>query len=418
MTTDTRRQIPIYILVTLIIFASGAALTTLYHYDAYRTGVRNAVLALLLIYGFFGVMKLADHAELILLIIFSIFFVFINSLTYPETTTKVLYFFVKFILLYYFVDYCSKKKFDIGLIIFRIILILAVISLVIYFIINIFGIRYLPGGKLVGFDVFEERDTPFNFYYGLYIDKRRDDFVKNIMGRGVVRLAGPFWEPGIFGIYLSYALYYLLFKKIKKPILNFIEFIIIMIAIALTISTSAILCAGLILAVYLLQHRSQRTILIVFLLALIAILGALVVFRQKLGTSSGNARVKDIRVGMQIFSNNVLTGIGFENNKEFMSHWKNERNSSNGLITWIYSFGIVGIFVFFYPFIVNILNKNEKRQDEILFFIIFLIWNMTEPVTTMSFISLLFAMEYYKAFKSRNFTLELQGMYGRTSRKA
>lgn len=418
MTTDTRRQIPLYILITLIIYASGSALTSLFLYDAFRTGVRNAVLFLLVIYGTYEILKLADHAELILLIIFSAFFVFINSITYPETTTKVLYFFVKFILLYYFVVYCSNKHFDIGFILFRVIFVFTVISLVFYFLINVLGISYLPGGKLVGFDVFENRDSPFNMYYGLYIDKRRDDFVKNIMGRGVVRLAGPFWEPGIFGIYLSYALYYLLFKKTKKPIINFVEFIIIMIAITLTISTSAILCAGLILAVYLLQHRSQRTILIVFLLALIAILGALIVFRQKLGTSSGNARVKDIRVGMQIFSNNVLTGIGFENNKEFMSHWKNERNSSNGLITWIYSFGIVGIFVFFYPFIVNILNKNEKRQDEILFFIIFLIWNMTEPVTTMSFISLLFAMEYYKAFKSRNFTLELQGMYGRTSRKA
>lgn len=399
-----------------MVFSSGTAVTIIYGADIIQTTIRNLVLGIVAVYGVYEIMKLQDHAEFLILLLATVFFTVLEWMVYPDTTMKVLYFFVKFLLIYYFIRYCRSHEIKVEMILFYIIMVITVISLVFYFLLHVLNLKNLPGGVEAGYDYPEFYNNPFKIYFGIYNDKTSLDFTKTIMGQDIARLSGPFWEPGIYGIYLSFALFVLLFVKKHKPI-NAIYFIILMIALALTMSTSGILCAAVIIAIYLLKHTSQRNILIIFFMALVVVALAIVIFNEKMGSSSGNTRMSDITMGLQILGNNLLTGAGFENSAAFTEQWHDLRDNSNGLIKWMYTFGIPGIVIFFYPFIVNLLNETgDERKSETVFFLIMIVWNMTEPITTMTIMQLFMAIVYERAFKSRNFTFELKGYYATDKR--
>ena len=114
--------------------------------------------------------------------------------------------------------------------------------------------------------------------------------------------------------------------------------------------------------------------------------------------NSFSVRLLDLTVGFYVFQQYPFSGTGFQNTEFFRFVQKLNRESSNGLITWMFTMGTVGIVFLLLPFIFNI-KKETNKLNSLLWLGLFLILNMTEPIITSPFITFLLAQEYSKTMK-------------------
>lgn len=109
-------------------------------------------------------------------------------------------------------------------------------------------------------------------------------------------------------------------------------------------------------------------------------------------------RFSDISNGLSIFFKYPFTGVGFGNETEFMELDIHGRGSSNGLISYAYMTGIIGLVIALYPFFRNIRISSYKLRQWI-WTIMILIFNSTEPIYNLPVMAYILAVEYVTAFK-------------------
>lgn len=313
-----------------------------------------------------------------------------------------MFFLLKFIFFVFFALFASKRNISILEVVGNIVLIIAAYSLIMY--ILIYGMRMsLPH------ITYFEHGINYDSYF-LFITTDHPNFQLTIGKFQIYRLMSFFWEPGVYQIYLCYALFYFLYCKVKKS-----TYAIIVLIINIMLTASA---TGVCVAIFMLGHiimqkigKDRKTIFFVIASALIAFLSMAYVWITKMQTSSYFTRMNDFMVGLRVLKEHWLVGSGFQNYTEYIIVRGINRGSSNGLMSWFSSMGLLGGTLLIAPFVLRFRKIRGMKEKELyaIYFVLFIVQNMTEPITNHPFMSLVVAIEYsYLLFrKNENQKLEV-----------
>ena len=321
------------------------------------------------------------------------------ALEYLISSSTASLFFTRMIILLLFLlsfPWFSKKNVDIFHHIFRIVIFLSFISIFLFVLIDIIKIQ-IPY-TLVSTGPY----THYTNYCNLLFEYS-PMYTVSFGGITFQRLQSIFWEPGAYQIFLNFAFYRLLFKenvnqKLKSKLISLLA-----VNIILTLSTTgiALFIVIVFLRIYYSKYfnRTSRMALIIPIFCFFAIVFSYLI-NIKLANAGGKVsyslRIADIVQGWELFTRHPLFGVGFNNQEAFMQIQKMDRGSSNGVITFLFSMGLVGSIIFIIPFIHNYIRMNrENRNSQIVFIIWFLVVNLTEPIITTPFFWLIFAYEIY-----------------------
>lgn len=394
-------KICIYIFAFLIIYESG----TVYSLVSIKKEPYSKVLLLFLAtyFAFKSLKTVNRYLELFLWLIILGAYCIINLVNYSGTTGVLIYRSYIFLVALFSLSYFKSRSIDFCKYICMVIIFLAYTSLIIYFLVRIMNFS-LP------YSIFQLRGESNIDYYnfgGLYFDT---GYANNMFGLTVYRMTGPFWEPGVFQIFLNYALF-MLFKNEK---INKGNVIIIIIDLFLTFSSAGWITAC-ILFVYRFYKNKKNDIkskvilgIPILIVGVATILNVLFLkfdesFINGKNGSSTYIRVNDILLSLRLFKENIVFGTGYFNTEPFVKN--NIFNStvtkgcSNGFLTICFTMGIVGIIFVCLPFILNIYRAEKKhKKDEIVNATLILIFNFCEPIYYLPFMLMILALEYHKLF--------------------
>lgn len=304
----------------LIVFISGSLLIS---NESLLSPSTVRLLYLSLIFSLLLTNKLENFLILKrnLLIIMTIFagFIIINVLRVPK---NVFHFFIRlswFLCFYVLCNYNQKTKKLLSSYIYLIVLFLATSSSILFIIINIFRVN-LPMSVIYV--------EPFNYYSfaGIYymIPQAKVTFLNQTL----YRAQSIFWEPGVFAVFLSYTLYYELFKKEKSSLMIAV---FLYICILTTFSTTGIMVGTGILGCYfLLTKKVSKGIkyLSFSVLAPLALVFLISVWNsKKYGegdqvSGSYSLRMFDLVYGFSVLKSNPLFGSGYNNDTIFKELFK------------------------------------------------------------------------------------------------
>lgn len=221
------------------------------------------------------------------------------------------------------------------------------------------------------------------------------------------RLCGLFWEPGVYQIYLNLGLY--LYYRLGKN--DKIQFSVFLINIIFVQSTTGYMLAAIIIAAIVINQKKLNVFskyLIKIIIGMLAITIVLIIFVQKMNATNvaGDSyfdRISQAKTGIELFLHRPVFGTGFYNTSLYAILDKTKSGNSNGLITWLYTTGVVGMAVALFPFIYNVFKtKGKNRIGRYLWVIFVLIVNMSEPVYSLSMMVFILAHEYYVVFSTSN----------------
>ncbi|MCM1087056.1 MAG: hypothetical protein NC419_02790 [Muribaculaceae bacterium] len=298
-----------------------------------------------------------------------------------------LFFLVKLLMFVFFVLFASKRNVSILEVIGNIVFVISVYSLFMYTILHIFHFN-LPYIMSPGHGIEYEK-------YFLYITTELPSFQFNIGNFQIRRLMSFFWEPGVYQIYLCYALFFFLYCKAEKKTATII---VLIINIILTTSITGV-CAAIIMLWYAVIKKmgiNKKTIFFLAASVLIAVFGVVYLWQLKMQTSSYFTRLTDFIVGLRIFGQHWFFGTGFQNDAEYILVRGINKGNSNGLISWLTSMGLIGGILLLAPFLIRLHNitDTENKRLYILYFSLFILQNMAEPITNFPIMSLIVTVEY------------------------
>ncbi len=224
----------------------------------------------------------------------------------------------------------------------------------------------------------------------------------NTFGLSFYRLQSFFWEPGILAIYLNIALAYLTLYREKKSVIQFICFLFCML---FTLSTTGICIASFFTACYIVKNskiiKNQKALIAIPIFAVASIAGILVWIEKMIRTNVENGsyyiRIRDLIIGAKLIFEKPLLGFGYKHYDRFLE--LSDQGNSNGIITWGFTMGIIGLVFVFFPFIYVLINTTRKeRYSEMVYFGLYVVCNMTEPLLMTPLMLFFLAYEYCKAF--------------------
>jgi hypothetical protein len=235
-------------------------------------------------------------------------------------------------------------------------------------------------------------------------------------GLAEIRNCGPFWEPGMFSVFLNIALMINLF--INKTDLFSKKNIVFMITIGTTVSTAGILSLFLILITkfFISQSKAKRTLYFPFLILFIYLsynyVWKLDFISQKIDNNiSTSEKDKRSRFGAVIYhftelSNSPLIGASLKigESEKGLVAFEEKDVSPNGLSLVFFNWGIpVGIlyFILFYVGLKRwlIFCDIQNKLLPFIFFFMFCFLVFSQDITSRHFylMILLFVLSYSKS---------------------
>lgn len=163
------------------------------------------------------------------------------------------------------------------------------------------------------------------------------------------RNGGIYWEPGMYQVYLSFALLiYLYSDKLKRRVLIIIY---LLLSIISTFSVTGYLVVAAIFALYSLKNNNgvlvKLLVISVFSVCLFYVLPFLSEsLITKTTTGSYDKRSNDLLFGLSVFSEHPIFGTGLGHNifaQAYASKFGEVRQGSNGMVNLLINFGIVGL---------------------------------------------------------------------------
>lgn len=276
-----------------------------------------------------------------------------------------------------------------GIVFFKTIYILSIISLPIYF----FHLVY--GNEIVN-TVFSITNTnSIGFYTFRFIDSEK-----------ILRNSGPFWEPGVFQSYINLCLLMNIDKFDYFWKHHRFKFSIIIFSLLTTQSTTGYIVFFLVIYYYLIRKKHQNLIVLSFISILFLsisfyLFNSLPFLGDKIFLQFDNAKntlneFTNDRFGSFIFDihyilKHPIIGNGLNEVTRYADHpWiiqsiKNGENLafSNGFSNFIATMGILGLFWYILFFIYS--QKKEFRKKAFVFMIFVIIILQGEPLTAYPF---------------------------------
>lgn len=385
------KSILLYLFIFSLIYQSGSVRASLLGEGILFQITR----ALMLVVPIMMMLNGLNNKEIILAFVFfsiGIFFVGINYFLFPDGVFRLIYKIVILILSMGIYSTLIRKNVDIGGYIYKTIIVIAGIGLVFYVGIELMKLP-IPYSILYSGNSYRYRN-----YFELFFSYHYNEVIP--------RFSGLFWEPGAYQIYLNIALFLYVFGRRE----NKIELGILIISIIFCRSTIGYCITAMLLAIQISQScffnkRVKRIILV--LGTLVALVAASFIVYQKVeatvGYAEGSAslRFADIVHGLSVFLNHPIIGTGFGNESEFIMLDMFSRGSSNGLLSYAYMTGIVGLLFAFFPFISNLLHYREKKR-QIVWIVIIILVNFSEPIYDLPIMAFLLGIEYMKMFERKS----------------
>ncbi|MGI1812060.1 O-antigen ligase family protein [Priestia sp. TGN 0903] len=383
-------SIYLYLLAFLIIFSSGAIL------DQKYPNVAQALLLGLSIPAILTVLVYKRYLTYLSLI--PILFIGFNFITVPVGILQYVTFIVKFVVVLLIIKYCMIGEKNLFKIFHNLIVGIAVYTLFTYLFFDILSILP-PSTEVIN-------DKPYRVWLGLHFHGQ----ITSWYGVNVFRNNSIFWEPGVWQIYLNYALIYQLFfsKKVNKKILT-----VLLINLITTFSTTGnIICLMILLVAFLkFKPKTQATLFLKYylLIPLVAVgfFVAIYLFNQKVsggGQRSYSLRQDDLLVGWELFLQKPFTGWGFLNNEGYQN-MVGVPNNSNGFISMLFQQGIAGAIFYLVPLITLFkkIASTHRVFTAFIFTIFIVISSASEPIMYTNFISFLFCLGVISIIDNEHF---------------
>lgn len=393
-----------YVLMIIVVLTSGSIQGL--QIGVFKMEIIFIILSIPIIINVFLLKKYFIKLMIFFLILLN--YLILNSLNYHQTWVNLLRYILILFILTIIVIQSYRKSIQLHEILYRIILFIATYSMVFYILIAVIK---LP----IGYNIVNSPGLPnyYNYFNIYYIASST-----NIFGNFILRNSSIFWEPGVYQIYLNFALYVFLFlKKSKKKS----HFILIVISIISTFSTT-----GIILALFIIINKyyksmgmntskKQMTFIVFILLLFVSINISISVISNKKQNSqqSYDSRFSDFKIPLKLFYTKPLLGYGYANQDIFYVsqqqqnvYWDTNRGGSNGLLNFLYQQGILGMVLIIFPFFNEWKNSGDKKNIKKTFIIFYFISCSTEPVLVTTFMTLWLGTSYAQYFLKKNFEVE------------
>lgn len=403
-----------YLICFLMIYLSGsAAISTNEDASIFRI-LSISLIGFCLAYDLVYIKSIKSIKCAIFVLCCGILYLIIECLIYRETILGLV---LRLLFVVVFVMVLCSDRVDVERFfqcVYRIVISIAVITLIMFLGVNIFKINIPYEYVANGTDpTFYRSYLGFFYTAGTYL---RDFPLTEI---SIYRLQSFFWEPGVYAVYLVYALFYFVYVEKNK---SKFHIAVLLLSIALTFSTTGI-CIGIALfSIYWFDNIRINKLSKIFMfipIVLVVAVAIMIVWTTKRVesshvTGSYYLRRQDLIEGLRLMLQKPLLGWGYKNYYVFEIAQNLGRGCSNGLVTLGYTMGIVGLGIVLFPFFSSVyLSVKRIRLRELVFLIVFVLTNMTEPLILMPFMIFLVVYQYRKCVllrKYRNTTREINGI--------
>ena len=291
--------------------------------------------------------------------------------------------FIRILSVYIFLLFCENKKIDILEYLYKVIFLIAIIYLIAWMLFDYgpfskFGTSLVVEiNKNMGYE--SSGKWIYTNFFNIYFRWKNE---RKVLGMTIYASNGPFWEPGLYQIYLNFALWYGLLHQKK---INYLKIIILIIAVISTTSTTGIFLLFIILGVFFYKKMEKKTA-VCFLIPIGLVLYKIFtyVWNEKMINSLTNiqSRYNDTIFLVEKCLEHPIFGNGMGNTPAF-----------NALLLYVVDFGILGFVLFLFYILKLFTDKNELAQKIVLTFWLILSL-INEPIGYHSLVALILIMLY------------------------
>lgn len=370
-----------YIIAVLIVLISG---TAVYSVDQFST-LRSITLVALIIILFYTLVKSNNLKKKNITIYIMCVVVFFGILIL-KSSGEFFGIITKMFMVILLTNYCysSNNSYKLFEIIYKIVIVCSSIALVFWVLLFVLKVK-LP--------YFYIENGFYKSYF--YLFYTQEGYIEKIGSFSFYRLQSIFWEPGVFAVYLLIALYYYSFLAKKR---NIKHFIILVLCLILTMSTTGLIVGVGLLVVYILKRI--KAVIAKMLIIIPMGLSAMSVIsyfwlekKNSIISPSYQLRMYDMTRSLEIWKDNFWVGTGYNNTALF--EIEGRYGNSNGLLNWCMTTGIIGLLVIIIPMFANCLwLKSKERVMSIIYFALFILINFTEPLIQTPLMLLLISFSY------------------------
>lgn len=217
----------------------------------------------------------------------------------------------------------------------------------------------------------------------------------------IYRNGGIYWEPGMYQVFLNFALVYYLFNKHLKYRKLIVFYLTINVILTISVSGYALTC--LIFSIYAIRNPATkglykllaRIIIIVVLVGILPTVLDLITAKQD--TSSYSKRYFDLVLAWDVFQEHPMMGYGMVNDayaKAYFRYVGEVRPSSNGLMNILMGTGILGAIIYFVCYFrsLKFFSFEYSKYISLPLLLWLLMSFSTEPMQYQPFICLLFGV--------------------------
>lgn len=296
---------------------------------------------------------------------------------------------VRITFIFIFFLFCNRKKINILEYFCNLLVLYAAVYLIAWLIFDVGPFSFYGCELHISVEITEGRIQSWNYtdFFGVYY---RWHNLRRIFGLNIVASNGPFWEPGLYQIYLNLALWYELFKRKKLRW----SAILLTVSILVTTSTMGAFVLVIIWLGYLYNRQLLSTKVISILPSIALLLFTLIeLWNEKLTYATGNinSRGNDLITLLQIYFQHPVLGNGMGKHFGF-----------SALLIYIVDFGILG-FIFIFFIIFSIMRRKGTLTSNLVLVAWLLLSLMNEPIGYHSlFMLIVFAFNQKEDWEFEN----------------
>ena len=290
----------------------------------------------------------------------------------------------KLVLIFFVVD---KDKF--WPVYCNVVIFISLFSLFLYFLIIFLGFNFLPEWQ-----VGKVKTSYLITVYG-------NDFVQANLKRN----SSIFYEPGVYGAFLTLAF---LFEIGKDKVLK--KRLVVLAVSALTTMSPVTISLFFVIILYAVLKNSRKIIIWLFFGVPIVFYVIYYLVSFKLESYSFYLRMEDIFLGLEIFYENPVLGVGLFNESSVIDYYYSregvERGLSNGIVTLLYQGGIIFSVLYLIPMAFS-LSGNKLFSFISAFSVIFLIL-MSQPLQFSNLFIFIYCVGVQRMTYSRAYTSQIK----------
>ena len=372
----TFNKIYIYICLLFLFYTSGAIYN--YVYDEYN-GMIKAIAIALFSFGIIHIKK--NRLSYLLYCLICIIIIGIFCLIAGGSMEMYMKVAIRIVSVFIFFLYCSQNKYDILEILYSFIIVIAVFFLICWLLFDIGP--FVSIGKRILINTYEQSGRTYNLYFTNYLNiYYRWHDIRSIFGLSFNSCNGPFSEPGLYQIWLNFALWYGLF--IKKDSIKRIT--ILVVAIVSTTSTMGAFILVGIIGIYVYSSGGKRAKLFSMIPL---VLGVAIIFLYLWKERMSRIESMTSRIGeIPMLINGIIRHPIFGNGMGSIE-------TTNGFLVYLFDMGLLGA-----CFITLWLRKILISKVDISIRIVIILWGVlslfNEPVCYNNLFLFMIFVLYFK----------------------